>query len=86
MNKQKAKRRLPVPWPTFDGGHKRKPADQRPLDEAQLAILREVYEPLVVPLALGTDSVISNGELCDSISKEFAKLPGSSCPAYHLSL
>ncbi len=83
-NKQKAKRRLPVPWPTFDGNHQKAETCSSYLDDKQLAILREIYEVLIVPLGLGVDGVTANGQLCDELSKQFGKRAGIVVPGLTL--
>jgi hypothetical protein len=79
-NQQKAKSRLPVPWPTFKGTHKRAPEPSVHLDDKQLTALREIYAEIVIPLKIGVDMVEANEELCSRLSKEFAKRTGLIVP------
>jgi hypothetical protein len=75
-NQQKAKRRLQVPWPTFEGAHKKAPPLSHTLDDKQLEVLMDIYERVVLPLQIGTDSAEASRAVCDMLAKEFARRTG----------
>jgi len=80
QTKQKAKRRLKVPWPTFNGDHKRAPAVSGHLTSEQMEALREAYQAIVLPLSLGVDALVWNEEVADALAAEFTRRTGRIVP------
>lgn len=70
--KRKQTRRLPEPWPTFDGAHERAPSLNGLLSEHEWEVLREIYERLVLSRELGTDNLGHDEALCDELATSFA--------------
>ena len=71
--KQKASGRLPDPWPSFDGAHKRLEPPNVHLSREQWDILADLYEKLVIPLRIGTDKLTYSEELLDSLTSQFSR-------------
>lgn len=80
QNQQKAKQRLKVPWPVFNGAHKRAPSLSSTLDDEQMASLKSAYETVVLPLDVGTDAAAWNVEAVDALAREFSRLTGRIIP------
>ncbi|MCA9125114.1 MAG: hypothetical protein H6822_01995 [Planctomycetaceae bacterium] len=80
QNQQKAKRRLKVPWPVFNGAHKRAPSLSSALDGEQMESLKSAYEAVVLPLDVGTDAAAWNEEAVESLAREFSRLTGMIMP------
>jgi hypothetical protein len=84
QNKQKAKRRLPIPWPVFEGNHQRAPALSGTLDDEEMEALRGAYEQVVLPLHLGTDALLWNEEVVSALATEFLRRTGRIVPGFIL--
>lgn len=80
QNQQKAKRRLKVAWPVFDGMHERSPAISGTLSDEQMAALKIAYASTILPLGLGTDAAIWNDEVVIALASEFMRLTGRIIP------
>lgn len=83
--KRKQTRRLPEPWPTFDGAHERAPSLNGLLSEHEWEVLREIYERLVLSRELGTDNLGHDEALCDELATSFAKRTRRCIPGLILS-
>lgn len=84
QNQQKAKQRLAVPWPTFNGAHKRAPSFSDSMDKDRMEALKTAYENAVLPHGLGDDAVFWNSEIVEALAKEFSRLTGTIVPGYAL--
>lgn len=70
---QKITSRLEVPWPRFEGAHKRLPPIASVLTPAHLKALRTIWRRFIAPRNLGTDAVAYCEELVQLLSHEFYK-------------
>ena len=77
---QKKTKRLPEPWPVFDGAHKRLPPVNIMMSVELIEVLRDLYLTYVLPLKIGTDSLSYRDELVQTLSDEFARRTGHHVP------
>jgi hypothetical protein len=84
QNQQKAKRRLRVPWPVFNGSHKKAPALSGILDEREMEALKAAYVLVVLPLGIGTDAAAWTDEVITELARQFTKRTGRIVPGLTL--
>lgn len=60
-------------WVTLDGNHRRVSTEIPAIDSESTIQLVEVYCELFLPRGIGTDSIGNNDELCDELSRAFAR-------------
>ena len=73
-------------WPRLDGNHKSAPSIHNLIEfnERDWETLLAVYEQVVVPQDIGTDSLVHDDELAELVAYKFCQATGQAIPSHLL--
>lgn len=74
--KQKTTKRLPEPWPTFNGVFKKLDPPDIALAPAHTIVLCDLYRKHILPLGVASDSLAFREDLLNVLARGFAKRTG----------